>query len=57
MAEGGGMWIAWRKKASGVETDLTEAFVRKYGLDRGLVDYKICAIDGTWSGLKFARRK
>jgi CheY-like chemotaxis protein len=54
---GGGMWIAWPKKASGVSTDLTQADVRKVGLASGLVDYKICAIDETWSGLKFARRK
>jgi CheY-like chemotaxis protein len=57
MAEGGGLWIAWPKKASGLATDLTQADVRAHGLDRGLVDYKICAIDGTWSGLKFARRR
>jgi len=57
MAEGGGMWIAWQKKSSGVVTDLTPNIVRRYGLDSGLVDYKICAIDETWSGLLFARRK
>jgi CheY-like chemotaxis protein len=57
MAEGGGMWIAWRKKSSGVSTDLTQTDVRRYGLDSGLVDYKIAAIDETWSGLIFARRK
>ena len=53
----GGLWIAWPKKASGLATDLTQAHVRKAGLARGLVDYKICAIDETWSGLKFSRRK
>ncbi len=53
----GGMWIAWPKKASGVTTDLTPNDVRGAGLNNGLVDYKICAIDATWSGLKFARRK
>lgn len=53
---GGALWIAWPKKASGVKTDLTQAVVRKTGLGSGLVDYKICAIDGTWSGLCFARR-
>jgi hypothetical protein len=53
----GGMWIAWPKKASGVSTDLTQNDVRGAGLSNGLVDYKICAIDETWSGLKFARRK
>jgi len=57
MAEGGGMWIAWPKKSSGLATDLTQNEVRRYGLDSGLVDYKIAAIDATWSGLLFARRK
>jgi CheY-like chemotaxis protein len=54
---GGGIWIAWPKKASGVKTDLTQTVIRKIGLAAGLVDYKICAIDVTWSGLKFTRRK
>jgi CheY-like chemotaxis protein len=57
MADGGRLWIAWPKKASGVASDLTQAAVRRYGLDAGLVDYKISAIDDTWSGLCFARRK
>lgn len=54
---GATVWIAWPKKASGVATDVTEPAVRAYGLERGWVDYKICAIDQTWSGLAFARRK
>ena len=53
----GRVWIAWPKKASGVVTDLTQSHVRKSGLAVGLVDYKICAIDKTWSGLLFTRRK
>lgn len=57
IAEGGGLWIAWPKKASGVATDVTQNDVRRAGLDDGLVDYKICAIDATWSGLKFSWRK
>lgn len=56
LAEGGGLWIAWPKQASGVKTDLSQAYVRRFGLDREFVDYKVCAIDDTWSGLKFARR-
>ena len=51
-----GLWIAWPKKASGVASDLSDAEVRAAGLAHGLVDYKVCAIDDTWSGLKFARR-
>lgn len=53
----GGLWIAWPKQASGVSTDLTQAAVRAAGLAVGLVDYKIAAIDATWSGLRFTRRK
>lgn len=56
MADGGSLWIAWQKKASGAGSDLTQAAVRRKGLDSGLVDYKICSIDGVWSGLRFARR-
>jgi hypothetical protein len=57
MAAGGGLWIAWPKKASGIVTDLNENVIRDAGLAHGLVDYKVCAIDETFSGLKFARRK
>lgn len=57
LAPGGRLWIAWPKKASGVATDLTQPVVRNFGLDAGLVDFKISAIDGTWSGLCFTRRR
>lgn len=50
-------WIAWPKKTSGVQSDLTQQLVRDSGLARGLVDYKICSIDSTWSGLLFTHRK
>ncbi|MGH9660911.1 MAG: hypothetical protein ACRD96_20350 [Bryobacteraceae bacterium] len=56
-AGAGPIWIAWPKKSSGVTTDVTENAVQKTGLDAGLVDYKVCAIDATWSGLLFRRRK
>jgi hypothetical protein len=49
----GMLWIGWPKKASGKPTDLNENIVREIGLERGLVDVKVCAIDETWSGLKF----
>jgi hypothetical protein len=57
VALGGSVWILWPKKTSGVSTDLTQARVRSHGLAAGWVDYKICAVDATWSGLRFARRK
>jgi hypothetical protein len=56
-AMGPALWIAWPKRASGITTDVGEADVRAAGLAHGLVDYKVCAINETWSGLKFARRK
>jgi CheY-like chemotaxis protein len=53
----GGLWIAWPKKSSGAATDLSQGIVRAAGLAVGLVDFKVCAIDATWSGLRFTRRK
>lgn len=50
------VWIAWPKKSSGVASDLTQQVVRRTAEVAGLVDYKICAIDSTWSGLLFTRR-
>lgn len=57
MGNSGALWIAWPKKASGVVSDLSEGIIRTTALANGIVDYKVCAIDATWSGLKFARRK
>ena len=50
------VWIAWPKKSSGVESDLTQQIVRRTAEAAGLVDYKIIAIDPTWSGLLFTGR-
>ena len=52
----GMLWACWPKKASQVPTDLVDSSVRQIGLDCGLVDVKVCAIDATWSGLKFVYR-
>jgi hypothetical protein len=56
LTSNGMIWIAWPKKSSGVATDLTFECVQRIGLNAGLVDVKICAIDDTWSGLKFVYR-
>lgn len=53
----GGLWVVWPKRASGVPTDLTEDVLREVGLPYGLVDNKVCAVDDTWSGLRFVWRK
>ena len=52
-----GMWVSWPKKSSGVQTDITEQTFRDAILPLGWVDTKVCAIDQTWSGLKFVPRK
>lgn len=54
---GGGLWIAYPKKSSGVATDVTFEIVQAAGLAMGLVDNKICAIDATWTALRFVFRK
>jgi len=56
LAPHGMVWISWPKGGSGVATDLGEHFVRETGLKNGLVDVKVCAVDETWSGLKFVYR-
>jgi len=53
----GTVWIAWPKKTSALAADVGEKEVRGLGLKAGMVDYKICAIDETWSGLAFVLRK
>ena len=53
----GMIWISWPKKASGLLTDLTDNVVREVALPLGLVDVKVCAVDATWSGLKFVIRR
>jgi hypothetical protein len=57
LAQDGGIWIAWPKKSSGLQTEVDEFVVRHTGLASGLVDNKVCAIDDTWSGLRFVIRK
>jgi len=53
----GSVWMIWPKQSSTLATDLREQDVRAAGLAAGLVDYKVCAVDETWSGLLFTRRK
>jgi hypothetical protein len=53
----GFIWVSWPKKASKVETDITEDTIREVALPLGLVDVKVCAVDAVWSGLKLVIRK
>ena len=57
LAPDGFIWISWPKKASKVETDITEDVIRDVVLPLGLVDVKVCAVDQIWSGLKLVIRK
>jgi CheY-like chemotaxis protein len=52
-----GLWIIWPKKGSGIATDVSQVEVRSAGLAAGWVDYKVCAVDSVWTGLKFSRRR
>jgi hypothetical protein len=56
LAPAGMLWVSWPKKSSGVASDITENDVRRIGLADGLVDVKVCAFNGVWSGLKFVIR-
>jgi hypothetical protein len=53
----GGLWVAWPKKASGLDTTMNENVVRAVALPLGLVDNKVCAIDDTWTGLRVVWRR
>ncbi|HUE05784.1 MAG TPA: DUF3052 domain-containing protein [Acidimicrobiales bacterium] len=53
----GGLWVAWPKRASRVETDMHEGVLREVALPLGLVDNKVCAIDETWTGMRVVWRR
>ncbi len=56
LSANGMLWVSWPKKAANMATDLSENIVRAIGLDAGLVDVKVCAVNEIWSGLKFVYR-
>ena len=57
LAAADGLWIAWPKKASKIETDLDFATVQQIGLAGGLVDNKSAAIDEEWQAVRFVYRR
>jgi hypothetical protein len=57
MPVGCNVWIIYPKKAGRYRVDFNQNDIRLTGIEAGLVDYKICAVDADWSGMKFARRK
>ena len=56
LAWNGGLWMSWPKMKSPRFVDLREGQIRDHGLEQGLVDNKICAVDEDWSGLRFVYR-
>jgi hypothetical protein len=56
LKQGGMIWVSWPKGSSKLKTDLSDGVVREVGLKNGLVDVKVCAVDESWSALKFVRR-
>ena len=57
LAPADGLWIAWPKKASKLETDLDFEAVQEIGLAAGLVDNKSAAIDEDWQAVRFVFRR
>ena len=57
MDRDGMIWVSWPKRASKVDTDITEDRIRDIALPMGLVDVKVCAVDAVWSGLKLVIRR
>jgi hypothetical protein len=57
LAPADGLWIAWPKKASKIDTDLDFGAVQEIGLAAGLVDNKSAAIDEDWQAVRFVYRK
>jgi hypothetical protein len=56
LKQDGMIWVSWPKASAGLETNLSDGIVREVGLKNGLVDVKVCAVDESWSALKFVRR-
>ena len=57
LRKGGGFWVSWPKGGSKLLKDLNGNDVRRVGLENGLVDVKVCAVDDDWSALKFMYRR
>jgi hypothetical protein len=57
LEQSGFVWVSWPKRASKVQTDITEDVIRELALPLGYVDIKVCAVNDVWSGLKLVIRK
>jgi hypothetical protein len=56
LTQAGGLWVAWPKKSSAIDSDLSFEDVQRVGLEAGLVDNKSCSIDDDWQALRFVYR-
>jgi hypothetical protein len=57
LSRAGWLWVAWAKKVPGVPAAVVEDQVRETAGVAGLVENKLCAIDDTWYGMRFARAR
>jgi hypothetical protein len=57
LPQGASVWIVYPKQTSRFKVDFNQSDVRAVALAAGLVDYKICAVDSDWTGLKFSRKR
>jgi hypothetical protein len=57
LPEGCSLWVIHPKQTGRYRSDFNQNHVRDVALVTGLVDYKVCSVDGDWSALKFARKK
>ncbi len=57
MSKGRRVWLLWPKKSSGIESNLNMTRVRELAIGYGLIDYKVCAVDATWSGMAIGPRR
>lgn len=56
LAPAGGLWVAWPKRTSKINSDLSFEIVQQIGLEAELVDNKSCSIDQDWQALRFVYR-
>ena len=56
LSQSGALWISWPKRSSNFSTNLNQNLVRDIGLEYGMVDVKVCAVNEDWSALKFVYR-
>src|SRR4051794_8845882 len=57
MRKGRKVWVLWPKRTAGVPSDLTMPAIRELASNEGLVDYKVCSVDETWSAMALGKRK